>query len=439
MIKIMSEIPVLTIQEGYGKSRDYLMNKNITVIGRGNECDVIINKNDVSRKHAEIRKSGDSFVLKDLQSANGTFINNSPVTESCKIKHMDVIQIGSSMLVFNDPDNVVKIQSGAYEVGGDEINSIALLQNVIKLLEDNIGKVFKGKPEVVRNVLVCLMADGHVLIEDSPGVGKSILAQTLAKSIQANYKRIQFTPDMMPSDITGMSIYDEGKSEFRFIPGPIFGNIILADEINRTTPRTQSSLLECMSESVITIDGKQHVLPKPFFVIATQNPDDYHGTYPLPEPQLDRFMMKLSIGYPGREAEKEILSSQVESHPLNRISYVIKSNDVLRCHALVRKVHISDKIKDYIISIAEATRKHPALVSGCSPRASLALMRVAQSLAAYCGREFVIPKDVRDMIVPVLGHRLRLKLRNQGEWKTVSAVLENILEAIPMDNEDKGV
>lgn len=435
----MSSNPILTIQEGYGKSRDYPMEKNLTVIGRGNECDIIINKSDVSRRHAELRRSGDTFLLKDLHSANGTFINNSPVTEPCPVKHMDVIQIGSSMIVFNDPDNVVRIQAGAQDSDGEEISSVGFLKNVIALLEENIGKVFKGKPDVIRNIIVCLFADGHVLVEDMPGVGKSVLAQALAKSIQANYKRIQFTPDMMPSDITGMSVYDEGKNEFRFVPGPIFGNIILADEINRTTPRTQSSLLECMSESVITIDGRQHVLPKPFFVIATQNPDDYHGTYPLPEPQLDRFMMKLSIGYPAAGAEKEILASQAESHPLNRISYVIKSNDVLRCHALVRKVHISEKIKDYIVAIANATRCHPALVGGCSPRASLALMRVSQSLAAYYGRDFVIPGDVRGMAVPVLAHRLRLKLRSRGEWKSVNAVLESILESIPMDNEDKGV
>ncbi len=434
-----SNNPILTIQEGYGKSRDYQMEKDLTVIGRGNECDIIINKSDVSRRHAELRKSGDTFLLKDLESANGTFINNSPVTEPCPVKHMDVIQIGSSMIVFNDPDNLVKIQAGSTETDAEEISSIKLLKNVINLLEENIGKVFKGKPDVIRNVIVCLFADGHVLVEDMPGVGKSILAQALAKSIQGNYKRIQFTPDMMPSDITGMSIYDEAKQEFRFMPGPIFGNIILADEINRTTPRTQSSLLECMSESVITIDGRQHVLPKPFFVIATQNPDDYHGTYPLPEPQLDRFMMKLSIGYPAAESEKDILTSQVESHPLNRISYVIKSNDVLRCHALVRKVHISEQIKNYIVTIANATREHSALVGGCSPRGSLALMRVAQSLAAYSGRDFVIPGDVRDMVVPVLAHRLRLKLRNRGEWKNVRSVLESILESIPMDNEDKGV
>lgn len=433
----MKEIPHLTIQEGYGKSRDCLMTKSVTVIGSGDECDIIIKKSDVSSRHAQIRQDGDSFIIEELAGAEGTFVNSTPVSEPCSIKHLDVIQIGSSMLVFNDPDNLVRIPADSGLDCADEISSFLLLKNVIKLLEENISKVFKGKPDVIRNVLVCMLADGHVLIEDSPGVGKSVLAQALAKSIQANYKRIQFTPDMMPSDITGMNIFDESNKEFRFVPGPIFGNIILADEINRTTPRTQSSLLECMSESVITIDGRQHVLPKPFFVIATQNPDDYHGTYPLPEPQLDRFLMKLSIGYPAADAEKDILSSQAESHPLNRISYVIKANDVLRCHALVRKVHVSEKIKDYIVTLANATREHPALLNGCSPRAALALMRVGQSVAAYYGRDYVIPKDIRDMAPAVLSHRLRLKLRSRGEWKSVEAVLKSILEDIPVSGEEE--
>lgn len=241
------------------------------------------------------------------------------------------------------------------------------MRKVIRQLEQNIEVVFKGKPEVVRNMIVCLMADGHLLLEDAPGVGKSILAQALAKSIQANYRRIQFTPDMLPCDITGTNIYDEKLKQFRFIPGPIFGNVILADEINRTTPRTQSSLLECMAESVVTVDGKAHVLPKPFFVVATQNPEDYHGTYPLPEPQLDRFMMRLSIGYPSPEAELEILSSQQGSHPLSRISYVIKGSDIVHCHALVRNVSVDQKIKEYIIKVTDATRQHPALANGCQP------------------------------------------------------------------------
>jgi MoxR-like ATPase len=313
------------------------------------------------------------------------------------------------------------------------------MAHIIKELERNIAVVFKGKPEVIRNLIICLLADGHILIEDVPGVGKSILAQALAKSIQGTYKRIQFTPDMLPSDITGMSIYNEDERNFDFVPGPIFGNIILADEINRTTPRTQSSLLECMSESVITIDGKPHVLPKPFYVIATQNPQDYHGTYPLPEPQLDRFMMRISIGYPDERAEKEILESQKNTHPLNNISYVIKAMEIVQCQALVRQVHISDEIKDYIVKIVNATREHPALASACSPRASLALMKISQSLAAYYGRKYVIPRDIREIAIPVLAHRMCLKLRAEGEWENADGVIREILASIPLENEEAGL
>ncbi|MFA7231278.1 MAG: AAA family ATPase [Victivallaceae bacterium] len=435
-----NNLPTFTVQEGYGKSHEYVMDGNQVVVGRDSECNIVITKSDASRKHARIFRDGNRFILEDLKSVNGTFVNSTPIADKCEIKHMDIIQIGSCMLVFNDPDNPSKLDAENTKTKTLDVNfSFDFIKYVVKKLEENIGRVFKGKPEVIRNVVVCLFADGHLLIEDAPGVGKSMLAQTLAKSIQANYKRIQFTPDMLPSDITGMNIYDETTKEFKFMPGPIFGNVILADEINRTTPRTQSSLLECMSESVITIDGKPHVLPKPFFVIATQNPDDYHGTYPLPEPQLDRFLMRLSIGYPDAAAEKEILESQITSHPLNEISYVIKAMDVVRCHSLVRKILTSDAIKEYIVKISNETRKHPALTNGCSPRASLALMRSSQSLAAYYGRNYVIPRDVREMVKPVLAHRVRLKLRYQGEWSSSEKVLDSIIESIPMSNEDKNL
>jgi MoxR-like ATPase len=235
---------------------------------------------------------------------------------------------------------------------------------------------------------------------------------------------------MMPSDITGMNMYDSGSGTFRFVPGPIFGNVILADEINRTTPRTQSSLLECMSESAVTIDGVSRVLPKPFFVIATQNPEDYHGTYPLPEPQLDRFMMRLSIGYPDAQAELEILSGARSGNLLNTISGVVRANDVICAQSLVRKIEVSDAIKSYIIAIADATRKHEALVNGVSPRATLALMRACQSLAACEGRDFVTPQDVTRLYEVVLAHRLTLKLRWKAQWKSVENVLADIVSKI---------
>ena len=441
--KIMSHhnrnLPTFTIQEGYGTTNEYVMKKDAVTIGRDSECDIVIDKSETSRQHAKVTREHNKFFIEDLKSVNGTFLNSTPVTEKQQIKHQDILQIGACMLVFNDPNNLMldhALQDTQTKTVESMNFSFDFIKYVVQKLEENVNIVFKGKPDVIRNTIVCLLADGHLLLEDMPGVGKSILAQTLAKSIQGVYRRIQFTPDMLPSDVTGMNIYDEGVKQFKFMPGPIFGNVILADEINRTTPRTQSSLLECMSESVITLDGKTHVLPKPFFVIATQNPEDYHGTYPLPEPQLDRFLMRLSVGYPDALSEKEILVSQATIHPLKTISYVVKATDIVHCHALVRKVLVSDKLKDYIIKISNATREHPALCGGCSPRASLGLMRTSQAFAAYYARDYVLPRDVREMVKPVLAHRLKLKLRLQGEWSSVENVLDAILAEIPMENED---
>jgi len=432
-------LPTFTIQEGYGTTSEYVMDKDTVIIGRDPKCDIVIDKGEASRKHAKVTRKDNNFFVEDLESANGIFLNSMPTSGEQQIKHQDIIQIGSAMLVFNDPNNSMLEQDlqNTQTKTVEAMNfSFEFIKYVVQKLEENISIVFKGKPDVIRNTIVCLFADGHLLLEDMPGVGKSILAQTLAKSVQGVYRRIQFTPDMLPSDVIGMNIYDESVKQFKFLPGPIFGNIILADEINRTTPRTQSSLLECMSESMITIDGKTHVLPKPFFVIATQNPEDYHGTYPLPEPQLDRFLMRLSVGYPDAKAEKEIMVSQATIHPLNTISYVVKATDIVHCNALTRKVIISDTLKDYIIKISNATREHPALCGGCSPRASLGLMRVSQALAAYYARDYVLPRDVREMVKPVLAHRMKLKLRVQGEWSSVENVLDAILEEIPMENED---
>jgi len=357
---VRHDCPFLVIQEGNGRNREFSLTHNSAVLGRDSDCDVILSDLNVSRHHAMLSREPEGVIVKDLSSANGTFVNAQPVVSQI-LKHLDTIQVGGVMLVFNDPASSAPAASGTLwlDLSGESLNFDNLRQ-VIRELEKNIAVVFKGNQEVIRNLIVCMLADGHLLLKDTPGVGKSLLAQTLAKSVQARYRRIQFTPDMLPSDITGTNVYEESTGTFRFLPGPIFGNVILADEINRTTPRTQSSLLECMNESSVTVDGKAHVLPKPFFVIATENPDDYQGTYPLPEPQLDRFLMCLRIGYPSPQAEMEILESQVTSHPLNRISYVIRSNDVVYCQALVRKVKVSPKIKDYIVRIANATREHPA-------------------------------------------------------------------------------
>ena len=431
--------PTLIIQDGYGVNREFVINRSMSVIGREADCDITINDRNVSRRHAVITREPDGVRIRDLDSANGTFVNSRPISTQL-IKHLDQIQIGSAVLVFNDPGNAATSASLDSSFGRNtetcNIFTFDSLRRMIERLRENISIVFKGDPRVVRNVIICLLADGHLLLEDAPGVGKSLLAQTLAKSIQAQYRRIQFTPDMMPSDITGMNIYDEKSGAFRFVPGPIFGNVILADEINRTTPRTQASLLECMSESAVTIDGRSHVLPKPFFVVATQNPEDYHGTYPLPEPQLDRFLMRLSIGYPEPAAEREILDSHLSGSPLSNISYVVKGNDVVYAQALVRMVAVSPRIKEYIIRLANATRAHEALSTGCSPRASLALMRSCQSLAAYEGREYVTPHDVVEMFKVVFSHRLTLKLRCRAEYKSVDNVLDLIMASVALPDED---
>jgi MoxR-like ATPase len=434
-------MPTFTVQRGYDKRSEINIPEGVMIVGRETDCDVALDSGNVSRHHARITMHNNRAMIEDLNSANGTFVNSAPIAKPTQLKHMDVVQVGGNVFVYNDTDVSDEVQKRGPQAGQltSEYYTFDFLGIIIRKIEENIGRVFKGKPEVIRNVLLCLFADGHLLIEDAPGVGKSMLAQALAKSIQGTYKRIQFTPDMLPSDVTGVSIYDESKKEFNFLPGPIFGNIILADEINRTTPRTQSALLECMSESMITIDGNPHVLPKPFFVVATQNPSDYHGTYPLPEPQLDRFLMRINIGYPSMTAEREILSSQMAKHPINDISYVVKAMEVVQAQALVRQVHVADPIRDYIVAIADATRRHPALAVGCSPRASLALMRMCQAMAAYHNRRYVLPRDVRELAIPVLAHRMTMKLRSQGEWDSPASVMNDIVSKIPVTEEEAGL
>jgi MoxR-like ATPase len=308
----------------------------------------------------------------------------------------------------------------------------------VDALRANVATVVKGKDDVVLKAIVAMLSDGHVLIEDVPGVGKTKLAQALARSIRSGFKRIQFTPDMLPSDVTGVNVYDEQAGQFTFIPGPIFANVILADEINRGTPRVQSSLLECMSESMVTVDGRTHVLHKPFFVIATQNPVEFHGTYPLPEAQLDRFLMRLRMGYPDGGVERDILGSQVASHPIHSLRHVATAADILRCQALARTVHVADAVKDYIVTLVAATRQHPALNYGCSPRASLALMHAGQSLAAALGRDHVLPRDIRDLAVETLSHRLPLKMQARAEFGTAEQVIRSLLEQIPVERWEGG-
>ncbi|MFT5126997.1 MAG: MoxR-like ATPase [Rhodothermales bacterium] len=428
-------MPRIVVQQGYSKKNELEVTAAETVIGRVGTCDFVIPDGDISRQHAKICLRDGVATIEDMGSRNGTFLNSERVDGLVGLKHLDVVQIGKTVVVFQDPESTVLLQA----MDADqtiETYTFTFLRETMRRVQENVEKVFKGKPNVVRNLLLCLFADGHALLEDAPGVGKSMLGQAVAKSIQGIYKRIPFTPDMLPSDIIGVSIFNEKSREFEFMAGPIFGNVILADEINRTTPRTQSSLLECMTDAVVTVDGKPNVLPKPFFVIATQNPVDHKGTYSLPEAQLDRFLMRLSIGYPTEEVEMEILRSQSRQHPIKALSHVVRAVDLMPCQALVRQVHVSDAVNEFIVKLVQATRTHAAFACGCSPRASLHLSRATQALAAYREREYVTPADVRELAIPVLAHRLSLRVRAEAEWGSAGKVLESILADLPVPKEE---
>jgi len=292
----------------------------------------------------------------------------------------------------------------------------------------NMNQVMIGKNEIIELVLVAVMSGGHVLLEDVPGVGKTMLVRSLARSLGCEFKRIQFTPDLLPSDVTGVSIYNQRELDFEFREGPIFGNIILADEINRTSPKTQSALLEAMEESNITVDGETRPLPSPFNVIATQNPIEYEGTFPLPEAQLDRFLLKLRMGYPTMDEEIEVLSRAQESHPIEKITPVIGLQELQELQKEVRKVHIESSMKDYIVRLTHATREHPAVYLGASPRGSLALLRASQALALIRGRDYVVPDDIKRLAPYTLEHRIILKSESRLSGATAQRVIEEILQ-----------
>jgi len=295
-------------------------------------------------------------------------------------------------------------------------------------IESVLGEAIRGKPEVLRLSLSCLLARGHLLIEDVPGVGKTTLAQALARSVDSSFHRLQFTSDMLPSDVLGVTIYNAHAEDFEFKPGPVFTHFLLADEINRATPKTQSALLEAMNERQVTIDGRSWPLAQPFMVIATQNPVEHHGTYPLPESQLDRFLMRIRIGYPDEAAEREILRHSAEPG-LEKIHAVISSEDLLHLQETVGHVAVDEALVDYMLAIVKRTREHEALAMGVSPRGAQALFRASQALAAVEGRDYVTPDDVKRMVVPVFAHRVLLSTRAAAGQRWAGAA-EKILEEI---------
>ncbi len=312
------------------------------------------------------------------------------------------------------------------------MQSIQDLASAVQRVVGNVEKVIVGKGEAVAFSLIAVICHGHVLIEDVPGVGKTVLTKAIARSIGCTFKRIQFTPDLLPSDVTGTSIYNQKTSNFEFRSGPIMAQIVLADEINRATPKTQSALLEAMEEGQITVDGVSYRLPEPFMVMATQNPIEYEGTFPLPEAQLDRFMMNISIGYPKATDEMNILDSHQHHHPLDDLAQIMTAEELVKIQLQVRNIHVDPSIREYIVTIANSTRSHPNIYLGASPRGSLALFRASQALAAMRGRGYVIPDDVKLLARPTLAHRIIVTPAARVRSITSTAILEEILQNVPV-------
>ena len=311
----------------------------------------------------------------------------------------------------------------------------AAIKDVADRVKESIGRVIVGRDEVVELALVALLADGHILIEDVPGIGKTTLAKTIARSVGCSFKRIQFTPDLMPSDVTGIHYYNEKSGEFEFRPGPVIANILLADEINRATPRTQSALLEAMEERQVTVDGVTLPLPSPFLVLATQNPIELEGTFPLPEAQLDRFIMRVRVGYPTEGEEDGILLRFEVANPLDTLEPVVGAEELAQLRTLVPRVHCEPSLRSYVIAIVRATRLHPALQLGASPRASLMLFRAARALAAIRGRDYVLPDDVKSLAPAMLPHRLILSSEARLRGRNVDDIVAEVMAevAVPIE------
>jgi len=312
------------------------------------------------------------------------------------------------------------------------------LQEWARRVEDNVAKVMVGKREAIRRIIIALLCRGHVLIEDVPGLGKTTLVRALARSLGCEFRRIQFTPDLLPADITGTTVFDQARREFVFRPGPLMGQIILADEINRASPKTQSSLLEAMEERQVTVDGVSHRLPEPFMVLATQNPIEYEGTFPLPEAQLDRFILRIRLGYPSQSEEVAILERLAGCHPLDELEPVTSAAEVLTAAGQLAAVYVDDSIKDYIARLARRSRELPEVYLGVSPRASLALFRTARALAAISGRGYVLPDDVKEMAPSVLAHRLILRPEARLDGTVPEDVVSRLLTQVPVPLPHRG-
>ena len=303
-------------------------------------------------------------------------------------------------------------------------------------ITNNIEKVIVGKRDQVQVAVISLLCQGHLLIEDVPGVGKTVLARSIARSLGCAFSRIQFTPDMLPSDVTGVSFYNQVNQQFEFRPGPIMAQIVLSDEINRATPKTQAALLEAMEEHQVTVDGVTHILPRPFLVLATQNPIEYEGTFPLPEAQLDRFLLRLELGYPLLNDEINILDRQQFQHPIDTLGQVVNTEELIEAQEEIKKVYVSSAVKKYIVEVVRQTRQHPDVYLGASPRGSLALFRTGQAKAAMVGRDFVLPDDIKELVVPTLSHRLILGPAARLRDLAARQVLQDILAKVPVPGGD---